>query len=348
LKRTRAASDSYIVDHFGGPLTPRPESNQPHSASPPRCQEKELTPRRSNAATPEFNGSLRPKPSMNPNPTEDCGESSQRKLDPDGESMDSIDTNSLIASLDDLVKDLEGMADKKAETLSSVLEPEKASKIFKPLLVQSINNDLGIPKGDVMLSLLNEHTDRTWASRITEAVWRCRSMRQNCDTRWLLQKLQKRPGSPSHARTSLAVDVDDNEIVGGIEKVEEAQKSALEHLKYDDFDDALALYENITTTSFRYFEGLIRNSTNLPHAVLLERLAYFKAFVGACMHNIGIIHLLRGDYLEAHSCFEKATVKRAECHGVGTTDHLVCMYHFCRFSIRALTRLSSFPPGVIC
>eukprot|EP00977_Amphora_coffeiformis_P022341 scaffold10827_cov161-Amphora_coffeaeformis.AAC.2 len=325
LKRTRAASDSHIVDQYDEPTSPRAEFDEQNSTTISGSHEKEMTPRRSNATTPDFDRSQRPRPSINSNPAEDGGGASERKLDPDGESTESlsVDTNTLIASLDELVKDLEGMANRQ-EAISppSVPESEKSSKFFKPLLVQSINNDLGIPKGDIMLSLLNEHSDRTWASRITEAVWRCRTMRQNCDTKWLLQKLQKSPGSPSRARTSLAVDVDENEVVGGIEKVEETQKSALEHLKYDDFDDALALYENIATTSFRYFEGLIRNSTNLPHTVLLERLAYFKAFVGACMHNIGIIHLLRGDYSEAHSCFEKATIKRAECHGIGTTDHL--------------------------
>ena len=181
-------------------------------------------------------------------------------------------------------------------------------------------------------------------------------MRQNCDTKWLRQNLQRKAGSPSHGRTSAAVDVDENEIVGGIETVEETQKSALEHLKYDDFEDALELYERIAGCYYRYFEGIIRRSNNLPHMVLLERLAYFKAFVGACLHNIGVIHLLRGEYMEAFTCFDRATSKRAECHGIGTTDHLVCEIILLSTTGNAASKphatshflLSPFSPGFVC
>lgn len=122
-------------------------------------------------------------------------------------------------------------------------------------------------------------------------------------------------------------------------------------LQYDDFEDALSLYESIAGSYFRYFDGLIRKSVNLPQAVLMERLAYFKAFIGACTHNIGVIHLLRGEYAEAYSCFDRATSKRAECHGVGTTDHLVCNSAFLwRQSDRFVSLTFSLIrfPGILC
>jgi hypothetical protein len=57
-----------------------------------------------------------------------------------------------------------------------------------PLLVITIDNDIGIPKGDVTISLLNSHgsngADKVhdksiWANRINEAIWRCRTLRRH-------------------------------------------------------------------------------------------------------------------------------------------------------------------------
>lgn len=304
------------------PATPQVKTEEPPSLTRPRAQE--LTPRRSNASPSIIRTGADAVGSSSPaNESTVVSQTKQADI----ESLGSADTHALITSLDDLVKDLEGMASKRSiqeQSYSPAIDDgQQSTQFFKPLLVQSINNDLGIPKGDIMLSLLNENTERTWASRVTESIWRCRTMRQNCDTKWLRQKLERKIGAPSRGRTSVAIDVDDNEIIGGIENVEETQKSALEHLKYDDFEDALELYEKIAGCYYRYFEGVIRSSNNLPHMVLLERLAYFKAFIGACLHNIGVIHLLRGEYLEAYTCFDRATNKRGECHGIGTTDHLV-------------------------
>jgi hypothetical protein len=312
------------------PSTPR-TSHTEEQPSLSRPLPQPVTPRRSNATPLRSQPkSLRPvaQPSAMSAPsaedeTIDLVESNTHE---DAASLTSVDTATLIASLDELVNDLEDMTNQEVVEALRTQDGDSQSDtnaFFKPLMVQSINNDLGIPKGDVMLCLLNETKERTWASRVTESIWRCRSMRQNCDTNWLRQKIERKPGSPSRGRTSVAVDLDDNSVVGGIDTVEETQKSALEHLKYDDFDDALALYENIAGSYYRYFDDLIRVSRHMPHETLLKRVAYFKAFVGACVHSIGIIHMLRGEYSEALFCFTKATASRAECHGVGSTDHLV-------------------------
>jgi hypothetical protein len=112
----------------------------------------------------------------------------------------------------------------------------------KSITLFQINSDIGIPKGDILISLLSENVDTPWATRFEEAIWRCHTMRQQSDTKWLRQKLERQPNTPSHGRTSVLVDVDDMRVVGGIESIVSSQRSALEHLKYDDFDDALALY----------------------------------------------------------------------------------------------------------
>jgi hypothetical protein len=127
-------------------------------------------------------------------------------------------------------------------------------------LVHQINNDIGIPKGDIVISLLSENTDVPWTYRIEEAIWRCRTMRQDCDTKWIKQKLERAPNSPSNGRTSVVVNCDDGRVVGGIESVAVSQKAALEHLKYDDLDDALALYEDIVESYYSHFEDCLRQN----------------------------------------------------------------------------------------
>jgi hypothetical protein len=321
------------------PVSFTPQNSVDGTNSSLKSRSHEVTPRRSNAATPWSEPVVARKTLSG---QMDKQEVCMSKLD-DTESLTSLDTIALIASLDDLVRDLERVASAKPmdEVAGECSDLVDSAEIFKPLLVQSINNDLGIAKGDIMLSLLTENSERTWASRVTEAVWRCRTMRQNCDTKWLRQKLERDPRLPSKGRTSVTVDLDENAVLGGIERVEETQKSALEHLKYDDFEDALSLYENIASTYYRYFEGLIRRSTKTPHTVILERLAYFKAFVGAFLHNIGIIHILRGEYSEAFECFDRSTSVRADCHGIGSANHLV------RFSFVLFLFLYEIPSQIL-
>jgi hypothetical protein len=101
----------------------------------------------------------------------------------------------------------------------------------KLILVESIDNDFGIPIGDIMISLLNEDTDVSWASRVHEAIWRCRTMRRNFDSKYLQGKHEHQPGNPSVGRTSVPVDVDDARMIGGVGSVSKTQGAAQEHLR---------------------------------------------------------------------------------------------------------------------
>ena len=48
-----------------------------------------------------------------------------------------------------------------------------------------------------------------------------------------------------------------------------------------------------------------------------------KAYIGAALHNIGILQLLKFDFQEALSFFEKAAESRKAHFGEGSVDHLV-------------------------
>ena len=190
----------------------------------------------------------------------------------------------------------------------------------RPVLVQPINNDIGIPKGDIMISLLSEDPDADWSLRIAESIWRCRDMRQNADIKWIKQKIQRKPNTPSDGRTSVLADCDDGRVVGGVEKIGASQKAALEHLKYDDLEDALALYEDIIETYYSHFEECLRTQPSVEQ--LDDQVKMYNSYIGACLHNIGIVYMLLSKPKEAHGYFEQATTKRAASLGVGHTDHI--------------------------
>jgi tetratricopeptide (TPR) repeat protein len=48
----------------------------------------------------------------------------------------------------------------------------------------------------------------------------------------------------------------------------------------------------------------------------------FNSYIGACLHNIGIVYLLLNKPKEAFTHFERATAKRSATVGVGHTDYI--------------------------
>jgi hypothetical protein len=198
----------------------------------------------------------------------------------------------------------------------------------KPVLVKPLDSDIGIPKGDVMLSLLNKGSN--WSSNVQEAVWRCRTMRQNCDTRWLKEKVDREPGLPSKGRTSILVDVDEGRVSGGMESLVATQNAAIEHLKYDDFDDALLLYEDIMQSYDTFFNQEFEQSVNKSPKQRQQDVKNYKLFIGMALHNIGIIKLLQGEYQKAFTFFERATLNRTTSPGTGHPDHIVSNTHCIR------------------
>lgn len=269
-------------------------------------------------------------------------------------------TGELLSSLDGLVKDLDGLASARriersltydsqsanalslpdtiqASTLKTVLSESSHPLNVRhddgmPVLVDALNSDLGIPMGDIMVSLLNNEQSvaSTWTSRVDEAIWRCRTMRRHCDTHWLDEMALRTSGSPSQGRTSVCVDVDDARVVGGIDKISDTQKAALEHLKYDDFDDALALYEDICWSYEQHAAELEKAD---------DKFASLKHYVATAFYNLGIMHLLRGEHEEALEYFERSTKLQADWLGIGHVDHVVSFLS-CLVNISALVLIA--------
>lgn len=253
-------------------------------------------------------------------------------------SCNGLTTEELLDSLDDMVKDLDNLTsdDRLERALPSSSIPHGSPSSFGstkkkictvatdeysdgdseslglsdvPVLISSINNDIGIPKGDVMLSLLN---NESMASSVDEAIWRCRTMRRQCDTRWLEYNARRvTKGAGTRKQGSLCIDVDDVRVQGA--SVLEIEKAAIEHIRHDDFDDALTLYEEILLA---YKKAVEESHSECEHQK-------YKEHIGVAHHNLGIVNLLLGEHQVACFHFESATAERAQCLGAGHPDHLV-------------------------
>jgi hypothetical protein len=113
-------------------------------------------------------------------------------------------------------------------------------------------------------------------------------------------------------------------MIGGVGSVSKTQGAAQEHLKYDDFDDALMLYEDIIFSYYRFFDEILKKSeTELLEQSMTGKVSDFKSYIGAALHNIGMVHMLKGDHEAAFTHFERAVLNRAACLGNGHVDYVV-------------------------
>jgi tetratricopeptide (TPR) repeat protein len=198
-----------------------------------------------------------------------------------------------------------------------------------PVMVQSMDSVFGIAKGDIALSLLNENTGRietsekaTWANRVHGAIWRCRRMRRSTGA---FPKLQSElpPGSAPRGRSSLPVDMDKARVTGGVRSVQSTQDAALSHLKHDEIDEALELFEDIIFAYYAYFERSLQAREQNPGSQGAS--TDFRPYIGMALHNLGILNLLNGEYQEALSFFGRAIENRRSCLGQGHPDHVASL-----------------------
>ncbi len=228
---------------------------------------------------------------------------------------------------------------------SNVTEDSDIDISITPILVHSMDSYLGIAKGDITLSLLNENTytpqKATWATRVQAAIWRCRGMRRNMGGIPVL--------SQSPTRSSLPVDMDNARVTGGIRNVQTTQEAALRHLQQDEVEEAMELFEDIIFAYYAYFERTLRaREANL--GVQADGITDFRPYIGVALHNLGILNLLKGQYREALSYFGRALDHRKASLGEGHPDHVVRMplsrlLH--AFLVPLSRSLSTFYPGFI-
>ena len=130
--------------------------------------------------------------------------------------------------------------------------------------------------------------------------------------------------SPSRGRSSLPVDTDKARVAGGIRTVQSTQEAALGHLKHDEIDEAMDLFEDIIFAYYSYFEKSLKAREANPGAAF-GGITDFRPYIGVALHNLGILNLLKGEYKEALSYFGRAVDNRKACLGEGHPDHVVCV-----------------------
>jgi hypothetical protein len=197
-----------------------------------------------------------------------------------------------------------------------------------PVLIRSMDCFDGIAKGDITLSLLSENTGMeetsvgaTWANRVKGAIWRSRRMRN------MLQATESHPKhgtrSPARGRSSLPVDVDKARVAGNFRTVASTQEAALLHLKHDELDESIELFEDIIFAYYSYFEKSLNMREKNPNLQSELGTIDFKPYIGVALHNLGILNLLNGEYGEALSFFNRAMDNRRGHLGENHPDHIV-------------------------
>lgn len=235
-------------------------------------------------------------------------------------------------------------------TISAMTDASDSSPyddLVTPPLVESLDSYLGIAKGDITLSLLNEDHSisarSTWANRVRVAIWRTRRMRRGRagGTSVLQEHRQSNPSS--RGRSSHHVDTDTARVAGGVRSVEASEQSALDHLMNDRIDEALECFEEIIFAYYNYFERSLKAREANPGGS--HPTTDFRPYIGAALHNLGVLNLLKGEYSQALSYFGRAVENRKGCLGESHNDHVVSQGPCepgCAFSkISSLTSASS-------
>ena len=137
----------------------------------------------------------------------------------------------------------------------------------------------------------------------------------------------KLPGSPARGRSSLPVDVDGARVAGSFRTIASTQDAALLHLKHDEIDEAIELFEDIIFAYYSYFERSLSKREKNPGADTNVKPVDFQLYVGVALHNLGVLNLLRGEYAEAISFFTRAVENRRSHLGEDHPDHIVSLQH---------------------
>jgi hypothetical protein len=185
-----------------------------------------------------------------------------------------------------------------------------------PVLIRSMDCFDGIAKGDITLSLLSENTGSgetsvgaTWANRVKGAIWRSRRMRSSYENHDDMVG-SRFPGSPARD-------------VGTLKTVASTQDAAISHLKHDEIDEAIELFEEIIFAYYSYFEKSLNERAKNPGMEKGSQSVDFQLYIGVALHNLGVLNLLKGGYVEALSFFTRAAENRMSHMGEGHPDHIV-------------------------
>ncbi|GKZ00505.1 hypothetical protein MPSEU_001002900 [Mayamaea pseudoterrestris] len=187
-------------------------------------------------------------------------------------------------------------------------DPEQESPLEEQHCIQtepvkSLDLDIGIPKGDIMLSLLNDGCpNREW---VKDGIWRMRRMRRNCDSTWARTSDEQ---TLNLSEDASMLEADANRSKGSIAQI---QAEAFQQLRRDKFDQAQLLYEDILHICHRNQEYHLRNKGSCSEAEVEKYIAESKSYIGTLMHNLGLILLMQGKWQDAFAYLERATWNRS-------------------------------------
>jgi len=158
-----------------------------------------------------------------------------------------------------------------------------------PALVNPLCNEIGIPRGDAFLSTLcTIGAESSWKEKVSEALWRARSMRRNYDFEWIRDNILRKDGEPSYTK----VDVDHSKVAGD-SCVEDMEVAAIQHLKFDELPDARGLCEDILHRYADIDEQMQQDE---------GKRADMRPFISVAAYNLGLIQMLEGKFeLARHS-----------------------------------------------
>jgi len=141
-------------------------------------------------------------------------------------------------------------------------------------------------------------------------------------------------GSPARGRSSLPVDVDKARVAGSFRTVASTQEAALLHLKHDELEEAIELFEDIIFAYYAYFERSLSMREKNPTEIGLGSID-FKPYIGVALHNLGVLYLLKGEYDEALSFFARAVENRRAHVGEDHPDHVSSLVKVavCRYAL---------------
>jgi tetratricopeptide (TPR) repeat protein len=104
------------------------------------------------------------------------------------------------------------------------------------------------------------------------------------------------------------------------------EDEAIEHLRRDEIDAAIELYDEIASTYAESFIETEHKKKKLSRKKPEKgRRSWYKAYIGAVLHNIGILHLLKFDFDKALYHFIRAAANRKIHFGAGSVDHLASL-----------------------
>jgi hypothetical protein len=119
-------------------------------------------------------------------------------------------------------------------TKSAVVDAAK----WKPAMVKTLDDNNGVAKGDIFISLLNTNLNESnrapkGADQVRDAILRMRNMRRRQEKVEMVhyEPEETTESLPAAKRSILPVDLDDMRVVSGFDHVKTLEEEAIEHVK---------------------------------------------------------------------------------------------------------------------